>query len=131
MQAKYRFLGQRLVAAILLLLFVLPLIGTEWHEIALARYSLKHPWRHCGVHGHTEGEVICSGHGAHSCAVCDFGYAKMLLFEPLAPTPMPAAVPVELVEKGPRGVFSLLLPAVAVRGPPPGYVFPKRLAQAC
>jgi hypothetical protein len=63
--------------------------------------------------------------------MCDFGYAKMLLFEPLVPTPMPAMVPVELVQKGSRGFFSLLLPATAVRGPPPGYVLSQRLAQAC
>jgi hypothetical protein len=63
--------------------------------------------------------------------MCDFGYAKMLLFEPLASTPVPAPVPVELVKKCSRGVFSLLVPATAVRGPPSGYVLPKRLAQAC
>jgi hypothetical protein len=131
MQTMYRSFGRRLGAVVLLLLFVLPFISTEWHEIALARYSLKHPWRHCSAHGPAEGEVICSGHGAHSCAMCDFGYAKVLLFEPLASAPVPAPVPVELVKKGSRGILSLLVPATAVRGPPPGYVLSQRLAQAC
>jgi hypothetical protein len=109
----------------------LPLISTEWHEIALARYSLKHPWSHCSVHSHSDGETICSGHGAHSCAMCDFSYAKMLLFEALAPSRIPVSLPAQLPGRESPGVFSFLLLAIAVRGPPSGHVLFKRLARAC
>ena len=131
MQAMYRSFGRRLGAAVLSLLFVLPLISTEWHEIALARYRLKHPWSHCSAHGHAGVETICSGHGAHHCAICDFSYAKILLFEAPAPCRTPLPMPVQLVRGGSRDIFSPPLPALAVRGPPCSLVLFKQCAQVC